>query len=150
MYSLIQWDLVILIGSSFGLGAAMESTGLAKEVAGNIASAAGSAGPHAALFIMYGLTVALSELISNNSAATLCIPVALQLANQLHVNIKPFYIAVCIACTAAFAVPLGYATHLMVLKPGGYTNRDFLRVGIIMDIIYWVVIAGLAPLVWPF
>jgi di/tricarboxylate transporter len=66
------------------------------------------------------------------------------------VSNRPFVISVTIACTAAFAVPLGYQTHLMVLGPGGYTNFDFFKVGLPMDLLYMGTIAGLAPLVWPF
>lgn len=147
-YELIQWDLVVLIGSSFGLGSALESTGLAKTIAEYIAG--WKAGPHGSLFMMYGLTLVLTELISNNAAATLTIPIAANMAKALKVSPKPFVIAICIACTAAFALPLGYQTHLMVYGPGGYTQRDFLKVGVIMDLLYWAVIAGLAPLIWPF
>lgn len=149
-YQVIQWDLVVLIGSSFGLGAAMESTGLAKDIAGGVVSLTARGGPHAALFMMYGVTLFLTELISNNAAATLTIPVAINMAKELGVRHQPFVLSICIACTAAFALPLGYQTHLMVMAPGRYSQRDFLKVGIGMDLIYWLVIAGLAPYVWPF
>jgi di/tricarboxylate transporter len=149
-YKVIQWDLVVLIGSSFGLGAAMESTGLAKDIAGGIVEATATGGPKAALFMMYGVTLLLTELISNNAAAALVIPVAINMAQQLGVRHEPFVLSICIACTAAFALPLGYQTHLMVMAPGRYTQRDFLKVGLGLDLIYWVVIAGLAPYVWGF
>lgn len=148
MYKLIQWDLVVLIGASFGLGTAMETTGLAADVAGLVVGL--NAGNHGTLFLMYGVVLIMTELISNNAAAQLTIPIAIEMAKQLKVSHKPFIMAVTVGATAAFAVPLGYQTHLMVMGPGGYTARDFFKVGIIMDVLYWAVIAGLAPVVWPF
>jgi di/tricarboxylate transporter len=148
VYTLIQWDLVVMIGASFGIGAAMEVSGLANDIARLLTTS--SIGPPAMLFILYGVVLVMTELITNNAAAAIAFPIALNIAKGLGVSHKPFVIVVLFAATAAYALPIGYATHLIVFGPGGYTIRDFFKVGVPMDIIYWVVIAGLSPVIWPF
>jgi di/tricarboxylate transporter len=66
------------------------------------------------------------------------------------VDAQPFIIAVAVAASAAFALPMGYQTHLMVYGPGGYKFTDFLRMGIPLNIICWVISCLLIPLIWPF
>jgi di/tricarboxylate transporter len=126
----------------------MEVSGLANDIARLLTTS--SIGPHAMLFILYGVVLVMTELITNNAAAAIAFPIALNIAKGLGVSHKPFVIVVLFAATAAYALPIGYATHLIVFGPGGYTIRDFFKVGVPMDIIYWVVIAGLSPVIWPF
>jgi di/tricarboxylate transporter len=78
------------------------------------------------------------------------VPIVVKIAHGLNVDPWPFVMAVTIAASTAFALPMGYQTHMMVYGPGGYKFRDFLRVGIPLNIICWVVSCLLIPLVWPF
>jgi di/tricarboxylate transporter len=77
-------------------------------------------------------------------------PFALSAAQNLNANPVPFLIAVMMAASAGFATPIGYQTNLMVYGPGGYRFSDYLRIGVPLDILIWIVTVALAPLVWPF
>jgi di/tricarboxylate transporter len=78
------------------------------------------------------------------------VPVVVTLARQLEVDPRPFILGVTVAASAAFALPMGYQTHMMIYGPGGYRFADFLRVGIPLDLICWVTACTVIPLIWPF
>ena len=92
----------------------------------------------------------LNELISNNAAAALAFPFCLESARLLGVNERPFIMAVTLAASYAFASPIGYQTHMMVFGPGGYRFTDFMRVGIPLNLLMWIVAIILIPMIWPF
>jgi di/tricarboxylate transporter len=78
------------------------------------------------------------------------IPIAVTLAIELGVNPRPLIIAVTLAASCAFSMPMGYQTHMMVYGPGGYRFTDFLRVGLPLNLICWIIACCLIPLFWPF
>jgi di/tricarboxylate transporter len=92
----------------------------------------------------------MTELVANNAAAALAFPIAHAAAHGLGVNFMPFAVTVAIAASAGFALPLGYQTHLMVIGPGGYRFRDFLRMGIPLDLLCGIVTVTLTPVIYPF
>ncbi len=92
----------------------------------------------------------LNELISNNAAAALSFPFCLESARLLGVSERPFIMAVTLAASYAFASPIGYQTHMMVFGPGGYRFTDFMRVGIPLNLLMWIVAIILIPWIWPF
>ncbi|MBI3993894.1 MAG: SLC13 family permease [Candidatus Lambdaproteobacteria bacterium] len=145
----IDWPLLLAIGASFGLGRALEETGAAGITARLLLSPAGN-NPWLALILIYGVTMGVSELVTNNAAAIIMFPIAMATAAALHVSHQPFAIALMIAASAAFATPLGYQTNLMVYGPGGYRFGDFLRMGIPLNLLLWAITCTLTPLVWPF
>jgi di/tricarboxylate transporter len=106
--------------------------------------------PVATLWLVFLLTLLLTEVLSNNATAVMMIPIVLGLAAELGVDSRPFVIAVTVSASCAFALPMGYQTHLMVYGPGGYRFSDFLRVGIPLNIICWILSCLLIPLIWPF
>eukprot|EP00294_Goniomonas_avonlea_P008116 CAMPEP_0114555308 /NCGR_PEP_ID=MMETSP0114-20121206/8680_1 /TAXON_ID=31324 /ORGANISM="Goniomonas sp, Strain m" /LENGTH=703 /DNA_ID=CAMNT_0001740425 /DNA_START=51 /DNA_END=2162 /DNA_ORIENTATION=- len=144
----IQWNLVILIGSSLGIGRAMEVSGLAKDIANLLAQS--NLSPHGLLFLLYFVVLAMTEVVSNNSAAALTYPIAISVAKTLGLNAMPFVMAVVFAASCGFAVPIGYQCHLMVMGPGGYDFKDFVKIGVILDILCMGIVAGFAPVIWPF
>ncbi|KPK16487.1 MAG: potassium transporter TrkA [Myxococcales bacterium SG8_38] len=145
----IDWPLLVAIGSSFGLGNALYETGAAASLAGALLDQAGNH-PWLALAAIYATTTIISEFVTNNAAAVIVFPIAMATATTLQVNYMPFVIAVAVAASASFASPLGYQTHLMVFGPGNYRLRDFVRMGIPMNLLLWIITTGLAPFVWPF
>jgi di/tricarboxylate transporter len=145
----IDWPLLVAIGSSFGLGNALYKTGAAGSLAGVLLDQAGNH-PWLALAVIYATTTILSEFVTNNAAAVIVFPIAMATATTLQVNYMPFVIAVAVAASASFASPLGYQTHLMVFGPGNYRLQDFVRMGIPMNLLLWIITTGLAPFVWPF
>jgi di/tricarboxylate transporter len=154
-YTSIDWQVLLMLYGLLGLGMAMQNTGTAKWLAeGLVGFARGhvSAGmlPIVLLWAVFLLTLLLTEVLSNNATAVMMVPIVVTLAESLEVNYWPFVMAVTMAASTAFALPMGYQTHMMVYGPGGYKFRDFLRVGIPLNIICWVVSCLLIPLIWPF
>ena len=145
----IDWPLLVAIAASFGLGAALQETGAAESLASALLAHSGNH-PWIALGIIYATTTLISEFVTNNAAAVIVFPIAMATATTLQVNYMPFVIAVAVAASASFASPLGYQTHLMVYGPGNYRLRDFVKMGVPMNLLLWGITTGLAPLVWPF
>lgn len=145
----IDWPLLVTIAAALGIGEAISSSGLAQTVADNCIRLVGG-DPWLVLVVVYLLTMIFTELITNNAAAILVFPIAWQAASDLQVSPLPFVVAVCIAASAGFATPFGYQTNLMVYGPGGYKFSDYLRLGIPLDLIFFIVTVLLAPLVFPF
>lgn len=146
----ISWDILITIACAFGISKAMTNSGLADAIANFIISISHSHGPFVLLAILYIITNIITELITNNAAAALAFPLAISIANQLGVDPTPFVIVVCISASAAFTTPIGYQTHLIVQGIGNYKFMDFVRIGIPMNILAFLVSTLLIPLIWPF
>ena len=102
------------------------------------------------LLIIFVLTVLLTEIITNNAAAALAIPLALQTAAALEVSYLPFVMAVTYGASACFLLPFGYQTHLMIYTPGNYRVKDFLRFGWAILFTYAAAALLLIPLIFPF
>lgn len=146
----VDLPVLIAIAASFGVGKALEQSGVAKMFALMLVEATRSWGPTATLAAIYFGTMVLNELISNNAAAALSFPFCLESARLLGVSERPFIMAVTLAASYAFASPIGYQTHMMVFGPGGYRFTDFMRVGIPLNLLMWIAAVVLIPLVWPF
>ncbi|MGR2740871.1 SLC13 family permease [Billgrantia sp. Q4P2] len=145
----VDLSVLVVIASSFALGAAMTKTGAAAQVAQWLLLIDNPA-PWLALALVYLMTVLFTELITNNAAAVLMFPIAVAVAEQLGVSFMPFVIAIMFAASASFMTPLGYQTNLMVLGPGGYRFTDYLRLGAPLSLIVGITAVVLIPLVWPF
>jgi di/tricarboxylate transporter len=145
----IDWEVLLAIAASFALGAALLETGAAERIARSTIDLAGGS-PWMALAILYIVALVATELITNNAAAALVFPFALETANQLEVSYLPFVVAVMMAASAGFATPIGYQTNLMVYGPGGYHVSDYLRIGVPLNLLLAVVTVLIAPRVWPF
>lgn len=145
----VDLPILVVIAASFALGNAMTVTGAAEWVAGGLL-AGGDFTPWVALIIVYVLTAAFTEVITNNAAAVLMFPIALALSEQLGVNFMPFAIAVMVAASASFITPLGYQTNLMVYGPGRYRFTDYVRVGAPLSVLVALVAVALIPQVWSF
>jgi di/tricarboxylate transporter len=146
----VEWPVLLAIASSLGLAEAMSKTGAAAAGAELLVSLTRSLGPIATLAALYLGTMILNELVTNNAAAALAFPLALESARVLGVDPRPFVIAITLAASFAFASPIGYQTHMMVYGPGGYRYGDFVRIGAPLNLLLWVVATILVPLIWPF
>ncbi len=146
----ISWDILITIASAFGISKAMVNSGFADAIANFIIELSYSYGPYVLLATLYIITNIITELITNNAAAALAFPLALSISNQLGVDPKPFFIVVCIAASAAFTTPIGYQTNLIVQGIGNYKFTDFVRVGLPMNLLVFLISIFLIPKIWPF
>jgi di/tricarboxylate transporter len=146
----IDWGTLIAIGSALGIGRAMETTGLASFVGAQMLAVFSNGGALGVLCGVYLMTLLFTEVATNNAAAAIAFPVALDVARRLDVSLMPFAVAIAIAASAGFATPLGYQTHLMVYGPGGYRFSDYFRMGVPMDLIVMAIALLLIPLAFPF
>ena len=145
----VDWPLLMVIGASLGMGAALRQSGAAEVVATGLIGLAGGH-PWLVLLAVFAVTSLLTELITNNAAAVLVFPIALSAADRLGVNPLPFVVCLMIAASASFSTPIGYQTNLMVYGPGGYRFSDYLRFGLPLNLLVMAVTVTLAPWVWPF
>jgi len=147
-YRELEWKAVILIGSMLALGAAMEQTGAAKYLASLIVSWTEGLGPRWILGGFFVLTVMLTQPMSNQAAAVVVLPIALQTAEQLGVNPRTFAMMVAVAASCSYLTPLE-PSCLMVYGPGGYRFTDFLKIGSVLTLIIGALAVILVPRVWP-
>lgn len=148
-YDSIQWNILILIFGMLAVGMALEKTGAAAMLVGFLAQHAAGLGPIAVLALIYVVTSALTETISNNAAAILITPIAMGLGVELGVDPRAFVVAVMFAASASFATPIGYQTNTLVYNAGGYKFMDFVRIGLPLNIILAVVAVIVIPIFWP-
>ena len=146
----IDWQILIALGASFGLGTALEESGAAAFLSTKLVLVTRPFGPYATLAAIYFVTMVLNELITNNGAAALAFPFCIEAARLTHCDPRPFVMAVALAASFAFASPVGYQTHMMVFGPGGYRFMDFVKVGVPLNLLMWVTCVILIPLIWPF
>jgi di/tricarboxylate transporter len=146
----IEWNVLIVIACAFGISKALDKTGVASLLAGAMVDSVRTLGPLGALGAVYVVTSLLTEVITNNAAAALAFPIAISTAAQVNADPMPFIIAVAIGASAAFSTPLGYQTNMIVYGPGGYRFRDFVKVGLPLNIIIMVVALLIIPRVWHF
>ena len=145
----VEWKVILTVAAAFALGTAVEKSGLAAAISQTVTALAGG-NPMISLVAIYGGTLLLTELISHSAAVSLFFPIALGTAERLGVDYMPFVAAVTVAGSLGFATPLGYQTHMMVYSPGGYRFTDFLRIGIPMDLVCWIIAMITIPMVLPF
>jgi len=144
----LDLNVIITIAASFALGAALNKTGVASYLAENIIYVSGGT-PWLLLILVYLSVSLLTELITNNAAAILMLPIVLEITEKVGLNDIPFIFAIMMAASASFATPLGYQTNLMVYGPGGYKFTDFLRVGLPMNLLTGAITLTVLLLGWP-
>lgn len=144
----LQLDVLLLIASAFGIGAALTESGAAKWIATGLVQAAQPFGIIAVLFFIYLLTNVFTEMITNNAAAVMMIPIAMSSAEQIGANPMAFAVVVAIAASASFITPIGYQTNLIVMGPGGYQFTDYMKVGFPLSLIVMVVTVTIVNIVW--
>jgi di/tricarboxylate transporter len=135
----VEWSTLLLIASSFGVAKGLENSGVAQYFAAGLINFSASYGTFFLLAAVYAAAVLYTELVTNNAAAAMLFPIALAVASQEQLNIMPFVYAVTIGASAGFATPIGYQTHMMVYGPGGYTFKDYLKIGIPLDIVVGII-----------
>jgi di/tricarboxylate transporter len=144
-----DWQVLAVIATSFGIGAALEKTGAATLVAGGLIGLAGG-DAWLTLALVFLATALLTSLATNNVAAVLIFPIALQAAADVGTDPVPFVITLMVGASASFATPFGYQTNLMVLNVGGYRFADFLRTGLPLTLLVGLVTITVVPAVWGF
>jgi di/tricarboxylate transporter len=145
----IELQVLVTIAASFGIGTALEESGAATAIAGVLVHATSFFGPVTTLACVYILASVMTEMITNNAVAVLLFPICLQTAALGDMESRPLLIAMMFAASASLITPVGYQTNMMVYGPGGYRFTDFIRVGLPLHLVLFVVATILIPIIWP-
>ncbi|MGE3140527.1 MAG: SLC13 family permease, partial [Thermoleophilia bacterium] len=145
----VDLDVIVVIAASFGLGRAIESSGLAQDIVDVLIEPLGRFGDLGLLFGVLLATIIITEMISNNAAAVLLFPIAVATASTAGLDPRPFAFAVALGASSSFLTPIGYQTNTMVYGIGGYRFSDFARLGFPLSIVMIVMAMIFIPLGWP-
>lgn len=149
-YQKINWESVLLIAGMLPMATALEKTGGVQLISDSLLGVLGNYGPYAVLAGFYLLTMLLSQFISNTATAVIFAPIAISAALGLEVSPYPFVITVAIAASMAFSTPVASPTNALVMNAGGYVFRDFVKVGVPLQIFLAIIMIPVIPLFFPF
>lgn len=148
-YRAIDLSLVFILAGSLALGAALNKTGITTVLADWLAGVSATTGPFLIMVGFFVLAVIVSELMSNSGTVALLGPITISVAAKMGINPMSLLAAITFGSSAAFAMPIGYQTSLMIYGPGSYRFRDFLLMGIPLDLILALLALLLIPYFWP-
>lgn len=149
-YEAVNWKIIMLLAGVIPLGLAMDKTGAATLMAETLIETLSGLGPRAMLAGFYLLTMLMSAIMSTNASAALVAPLAIQIADSIGVNPEPFVISVSYAASLTFLTPFGHHANTLVYGAGQYKFTDFTKVGLPINLIFWIIATLLIPVVWPF
>ena len=154
VYESLNLQVIFLIAALLPIGHAITTTGTDKLIADFIFSLSHSIQNPDLQFkiligIIYLLSMVLSAFVSNTAIAVVMTPVAISISENFMVDPRPFLVAVCFGASTSFMTPMGYQTNLMVLGPGQYKFNDFIKAGLPLSIIYWILAIYTIPYLWP-
>ena len=149
-YKTINWESIVLIAAMMPMSTALEKTGASALVSQTLVDSLGSLGPTALLAGIYFTTSLMTMFISNTATAVLMAPIALVAAQQVGVSPYAFLFAVTLGASMCFASPFSTPPNALVMKAGGYTFMDYVKVGLPLQIIIGVVMTFVLPLLFPY
>lgn len=149
-YGRINWESVVLIAAMLPMATALEKTGGVLYLSDLIITILGTYGPIALMAGFYFLTMLFSQFISNTATAVLFAPIAITTAISIGVSPYPFLITVSVAASMAFATPVASPTNALVMTAGGYKFFDFVKVGVPLQIVIWIIMMFTIPYFFPF
>lgn len=149
-FKAVDWRIIVLIIAMLSIGTALENTGLVEAIVTLATPWLGTMGPFAALVAIYLLSLVLTELVTNNAVAVVVTPIGISLAQALHVDPRPFVVAVMFAASASFLTPIGYQTNTLVYGAGGYKFTDFYKYGFALTLVVAITTLTMIPMIWPF
>ena len=144
----INWDILMVFAASVVLGLAIQKTGIAERLALGILDICGT-NPLVVMTAICLVATFITEFISNTAAGAMFFPIMYEAAEKLGYEPFPFLIALMIAVSSSFATPIGSPTHMLVYAPGGYRFSDFMRIGLLMNIIILAANIFIVNLIYP-
>lgn len=149
-YNSINWSSIVLIGSMIPMATAFEKTGVTAFIADSLLSGIGDVGPHVLLAVIYLCTSVLTMFLSNSATAMLFLPIAMKAALGMDASPYPFLFAVAVSASMCFATPFSTPPNALVMSAGKYTFKDYVRVGLPLQVIMGVIMIFVLPLLFPF
>lgn len=148
-YHYIDWRAVFLIAGMLPLGIAMEKSGTASYLAGGVVNMVGVYGSLAVVGGIFLLTLLASQFMPNAVVTVLMVPIAINTAVNMNISPPAIIMTVAIAASAAFLSPVGHPANVLIMGPGGYRFKDYLKVGVPLTLVVFLVTLVVLPLVWP-
>jgi len=148
LYSAINLSIVFLLAGSLALGAALDKSGITQIIADGLSSLHGAASPFVIVAVFLLAAIIISEFMSNSGTVPLLAPIAISVAAKTGLEPMALIAAITFGSTAAFAMPIGYQTSLMIYGVGGYRVKDFVRMGIVLDVLLAILALILIPYFW--
>jgi di/tricarboxylate transporter len=148
-FSFVDGRLLAMIFAMLAVGEGLDQSGAVELIVTGVAPWLVGLSPFFLILAVYFIGLVLTEFLSNNAVAVVYTPIAIELAQNLGFDPRPFVVAVMFSATLAFATPVGYQTNMMVYGPGGYRFSDYVKIGLPLNIIVMLVACALIPLIWP-
>jgi di/tricarboxylate transporter len=144
----LSTQVILIIVSSLAMGAALLKTGGADYLANLFVYITFGAPPAVALLSLMLMMGVLTNIVSNNAAAVIGTPIAIGIAQRLGLPLEPFVLAVLFGANLSFATPMAYQTNILIMNSGGYKFSDFVRAGVPLLLIIWLILG--AVLIWAY
>ena len=148
-FSFVDGRLMAMIFAMLAVGEALDQSGAVALIVARVQPFMMGMSPFVMILCVYLLGLVLTEFLSNNAVAVIYTPIAIQLAQSMGLDPRPFAVAVMFSATLAFSTPVGYQTNMMVYGPGGYRFSDYVKIGLPLNIIVWLFVSALIPILWP-
>lgn len=148
-YRAIDWRAVFLIAGMLPLGIAMQDTGAAAFVAGEVMNSLGSLGPWAVIAGLYVLTATATMIVPTAALVVLMSPIVLSACAEMGIEPQTAMMAVAMAASASFTSPISHPANILVMGPGGYRFVDYIKLGVPLTLIVFVTVMVLLPIFWP-
>jgi di/tricarboxylate transporter len=148
-YRYIEWKAVFLIAGMLPLGVALEKSGAAALIAGNLIDILGPYGPKAILFGMMAITFIATSIIPTAALVVLMVPIALKTSTGLGISPYPLMMGIAMAASSSFTSPISHPANVLVMGPGGYRFLDYLKVGVPLTLLILVILMVAIPIFWP-
>lgn len=145
----VDGRLMAMIFAMLAVGEGLDRSGAVNLIVGGVRPFLEGLSPFLLILAVYLIGLIMTEFLSNNAVAVIFTPIAIELAQALGADPRPFVVAVMFSATLAFATPIGYQTNMMVYGPGGYKFTDFTKIGVPLNLITWLLCSALIPLIWP-
>ena len=149
-YEAVNWKVIMLLAGVLPLGTAMDKTGAAELMASGMVDSLAGYGPTVLLSGFFLLTLLITAVMSNNASAALLAPIAIEAAMNIGVNPQAFLYAVTFAASLSLITPFGYQTNTMIYGPGRYSVGDFMKIGVPLNLLFWILATIFIPMIWPF
>ncbi len=148
VYINIDWSIITLLAAMIPIGGALQSSGATALISQGILGISGTHSPVLIIALLLFITMTLSDVMNNAATAVVMAPIAASMAKTMHIGVDPFLMAVTVGASCSFLTPISHQNNTLVMGPGGYKFFDYLRLGIPLEIIVFVVATPLIAWFW--
>jgi di/tricarboxylate transporter len=148
-YRSVDWKTIFIVAGMLPLGIALTETGAAASLGKGALALAGGTGPLALLAVLVILAMLLSQVMNGAAVTTIMVPVAISAASSMSLDARALVMGIALATSITFILPFGHPVNILVMGPGGYQMRDYLRVGLPLAVLLLILVIFLLPVIWP-